>query len=145
MSDPRRLTKKERMRALKRKAFAYGTPLLGVAASHLIGRKTNISPLKRGALNVASGVGGALLGRRLVRKSDINHLRSAGMRDIDSSMIRGVRNEPEGSYIKFNTGNVYRYRDVNRDELGRLADAESAGKYFNKHLKRRKHERMGKL
>lgn len=145
MSESRKLTKPEQRRALKRKALAYGTPLLGVGASQLIGKKLGLSSLTRGALGTLSGVGGGLLGRRLVRKSDINHLRNAGMRDLDSSMIRGVRHEPEGSYIKFNTGNVYRYRDIKRDELNQLAEAESAGKHFNKYLRQRKHERMGRL
>ena len=136
--------KEDRRRALKRKLTIPASAALGVTP-YLIGRKMGIKGLNNPLAGVAGGIGGALLGRRLVRKGDKDYLRRKGMVDLKSSMIRGVRHEPEGSYIKFNTGNVYRYKDLKRHELQELANAESAGKFFNQHLKDRAYERMGKL
>tara|TARA_E500000331_G_C16621888_1_gene440479 strand:- start:58 stop:492 length:435 start_codon:yes stop_codon:yes gene_type:complete len=137
-------TKEERRRALKRGLTIPATSALGLAP-YLIGRKAGIKGLNNPLVGIAGGIGGALIGKRLVRKGDMDHLRRKGMTDLKSSMIRGVRHEPEGSYIKFNTGNVYRYDDMKRHELEELANAESAGKFFNQHLKNRHYERMGKL
>lgn len=137
-------TKEGRRRSLKRGLVIPATAALGLTP-YLIGRKAGVRGLKNPLVGIAGGVGGALLGRHLVRKGDMDHLRRKGMTDLKSSMIRGVRHEPEGSYIKFNTGNVYRYKDLKRHELQELANAESAGKFFNQHLKDRAYERMGKL
>jgi len=60
-------------------------------------------------------------------------------------MILGSRYAPEGSYVKFNTGKVYRYGDITKDELQQLSEADSVGAHFNRNLKKRKYERLGKL
>lgn len=130
-----------RGRRARRTAIRYGSPLLGALAGYATG-KTG----KGKAIGTALGAGlGELGGRVATRALDKRDLRKAGLNPHASSMILGSRYAPEGSYIKFNTGNIYRYGDVTKEELRQLAEAESVGAHFNRNLKKRKYERLGKL
>jgi len=127
-----------RGRNLRRKGLRIGTPLLGAALGAAVP--------KHRALGALLGAGvGELSARRMQKMLDKRDLRKAGFVPHASSMIRGSRYAPEGAYVKFNTGNVYRYGGVSRDELARLAEAESVGAHFNQNLRHRKYEKIGKL
>ena len=80
-----------------------------------------------------------------MKELDKRDLQRAGFQPHSSSMILGSRYAPEGSYIKFNTGKVYRYDTITKDELRQLAEADSVGAHFNRNLRNRKYERLGTL
>lgn len=132
----------DRSRKVRRAALRYGTPLIGAVAGHAVGSKSNRAKAVGTLLGAGLGEAGA---RSLTRLLDKRDLRKAGFDPHKSSMILGSRYAPEGSYIKFNSGKVYRYGDITKDELRQLAKAESVGSHFNKHLKKRKYEKLGKL
>lgn len=130
-----------RGRRTRRAAVRYGSPTLGALAGYTTGKTS-----KGKALGALLGAGiGELGGRVATRSLDKRDLRKAGFNPHKSSMILGSRYAPEGSYVKFNTGKVYRYGDITKDELQQLAEADSVGAHFNRNLKKRKYERLGKL
>jgi hypothetical protein len=127
-------------RRIRRAAIRYGSPALGALAGYGAGKTS-----KSKAIGSVLGAGlGEFAGRTATRALDKRDLRKAGFNPHKSSMILGSRYAPEGSYIKFNTGKVYRYGDVTKEELRQLADADSVGAHFNRNLKKRKYERLGK-
>lgn len=139
MQDPNYM--KDRARRARRKIIRYGSPVLGTLAGYATGKTGKVK-----AISSVLGAGlGELGGRVATRSLDKKDLRKAGFIPHKSSMILGSRYAPEGSYIKFNTGKVYRYGDVTEEELQQLAEAESVGAYFNRNLKKRKYERLGRL
>lgn len=140
MSDPSYM--ESRGRRIRRATIRYGAPVLGALAGHAVGSKIRSNRLAGTILGAGVGEAGGRLATRALDKRD---LRKAGFNPHTSSMILGSRYAPEGSYIKFNTGKVYRYGDITKDELKRLAEAESVGSYFNQNLKKRKYQRLGKL
>ena len=129
----------------RRATVQYGLPALGAFVGNLAGKATGLGAKGR----VASALLGAgvtnTIADRAVRRLDKRDLRRAGFKPHSSSMILGSRYAPEGSYIKFNSGDVYRYGDVTAEELRALARADSVGSHFNTHLKKRKYEKLGKL
>ena len=128
-------------RRIRRAAIRYGSPTLGALAGYGAGKTS-----KSKVIGSILGAGlGELGGRTATRSLDKRDLRKAGFNPHESSMILGSRYAPEGSYIKFNTGNVYRYGDITKEELQQLAEADSVGAHFNRNLKKRKYERLGKL
>lgn len=49
-------------------------------------------------------------------------------------------------YLRFRSGDVYRYFDVPRDEYREFLNAESHGRYFLDHIRDRfRYERLSKL
>jgi len=58
-------------------------------------------------------------------------------------MITGLGRREGQSYIRFNTGNLYRYPDVTDEEHSQLEAADSLGKHFNAVLRARAAERVG--
>lgn len=142
MSENRR----ENLRQLKRRLTPVGTTAGGAVGGYLLGKKLK-GPKTGLATMLAGGVGGHYLGHRMVRGMDLRHVAEAGMDDPQSSMIRGIRTDPEGTYIKFNTGKVYRYNMGGR-LVHELRSADSVGKHFNELRKRGvidDHEYIGKL
>lgn len=128
-------------RQARRVLTRYGTPVLGASAGYYLGNSA-----RNKVLGAALGGGVAeLAARKVTRILDKRDLRRTGLNPHKSSMILGSRYAPEGSYIKFNTGKVYRYGDITKDELRQLAEADSVGAHFNRNLKKRKYERLGKL
>ena len=140
MSDPNYM--ESRGRRVRRTASRYGLPVLGGVLGLSAASKFKKNRVVGTLLGAGLGEAGA---RAYVRASDKADLRKAGFNPHKSSMILGSRYAPEGSYIKFNTGKVYRYGDVTKDELKQLAQAESVGAHFNRNLKKRKYERLGEL
>ena len=132
----------DRSRRVRRAAIRYGMPVLGAVAGHAAGTKLNRNKIVGTLLGAGLGEVGA---RHSTRALDKRDLRKSGFNPHESSMILGSRYAPEGSYIKFNSGKVYRYGDITKDELKQLAEAESVGSHFNKHLRKRKYEKLGKL
>ena len=130
-----------RGRRFRRGSLRMGLPLLGGVVGGALGKTTKGKILGAGL----GGVSGELLARKITSNLDKKDLKRAGLNPHTSSMILGSRYAPEGSYIKFNTGNVYRYGDVTRDELRQMAEADSVGSHFNRHLKKRKYKKLGKL
>ena len=135
-----------RGRRIKRHAVRLTPGILGAVAGGLTADAVGI----KGVGNVMATLGtGALadhfIGNPLVKHLDKRDLRRAGFNPHESSMILGSRYAPEGSYIKFNSGNVYRYPHLTKKRLRQMSEAESTGKYFNQHLKRLKNEKIGKL
>jgi len=57
-------------------------------------------------------------------------------RSVNSSMLRRVRYDPENRFLDvvFRTGEKYRYKDVPPDEYNGLMNAESHGKYMQRHV-----------
>ena len=55
---------------------------------------------------------------------------------VNSSMLRRVRYDPENRLLDvvFRTGEKYRYKDVPPDEYNGLMNAESHGKYMQRHV-----------
>src|SRR6266849_1273842 len=55
---------------------------------------------------------------------------------VNSSMLRRVRYDPKNRFLDvvFRTGEKYRYKDVPPDEYDGLMDAESHGKYMQRHI-----------
>ena len=55
---------------------------------------------------------------------------------VNSSMLRRVRYDPRNRFLDvvFRTGEKYRYKDVPPDEYDGLMDAESHGKYMQRHI-----------
>jgi uncharacterized protein YcfJ len=123
-------------RKVRRGIVGTSSPLIGAGIGYGLGGKYRRVTTPIGA------VGGYLLGRKLNKRLDIRDVKREGLHKVDSSMIRGARHAPEGSYIQFNTGKLYRYGDVSRAELNAMRRAESAGKHFNSVLKKRKYERL---
>lgn len=107
-------------------------PVLLGAALGLTG-KTNTQRATRALLGAGAGYGvSRYLDARKRRKLD--DVRKQ-LRDVDSSMIQGAVGRPDGGYIRFNTGKLYHYKDMPASEIDALIRAESAGKYFNQHLR----------
>ncbi|PSQ70958.1 MAG: KTSC domain-containing protein [Bacteroidetes bacterium QH_9_67_14] len=55
---------------------------------------------------------------------------------VESSMIHAAGYDAEGRELEvvFNSGKVYRYRDVDEDVFEELLDAESKGRYMQAHV-----------
>lgn len=139
-------SRRENLRQLKRRLIPVGTTTGGIVGGYFLGNKLK-RPKAGLAAMLAGSVGGHYLGHRMVRGMDLRHVAEAGMDDPQSSMIRGIRTDPEGTYIKFNTGKVYRYKMGGR-LIDELRSADSVGKRFNE-LRRLgvldDHEYIGKL
>lgn len=131
-----------RARARKRAAIEYAPTIVGAGVGYGGGRAFGMSRPVSALAGATLGGAGRLLGRKLLRGSDVRDVRSQGLTPLNSSMIREVGHGPEGAYIRFNTGNLYRYRDVSPSEVYDLIRAESAGKHFAKHLRNREYERI---
>ena len=131
-----------RKRRFRRAVGRYAPPILGGLSGAALGGKSTQNRVVGALLGAGLGEAG---GRALVKELDKRDLQRAGFNPHKSSMILGSRYAPEGSYIKFNTGKVYRYGDITKDELRQLAEADSVGAHFNRNLKKRKFERLGKL
>jgi hypothetical protein len=140
MSDPNYMESSPRR--TRRLAVRYGVPTLGALAGYAGGAKLKQNRVIGALLGAGIGEMGARPATRALDKRD---LRRAGFNPHSSSMILGSRYAPEGSYVKFNTGKVYRYGDVTKDELQQLAEAESVGSHFNRNLRKRKYERLGEV
>jgi hypothetical protein len=131
-----------RARARKRAVIKYAPQLVGAGIGYGGGRALGGSRPVSALAGVALGGAGRLLGRKLLSGSDIRDVRRQGLTPLNSSMIREVGHTPEGAYIRFNTGNLYRYKDVSPSEVQDLRDSESAGKHFARHLRDREYERV---
>jgi KTSC domain-containing protein len=59
-----------------------------------------------------------------------------GWKQVNSSMLRKVRYDPQSNFLDvvFRTGETYRYKDVPLDEYNKLMNAESLGKYMQMHI-----------
>jgi len=57
-------------------------------------------------------------------------------KNVNSSMLRRVRYDPEKRFLDvvFRTGEKYRYKDVPPDEYNNLMEAQSHGKYMQRHI-----------
>jgi hypothetical protein len=55
---------------------------------------------------------------------------------LNSSMVRGVRYDPENKILDavFRNGDVYRYKSVPSDEYERFMKADSYGKYMQRYI-----------
>lgn len=107
-------------------------PVVLGAALGLTGR-TNAQRATRALLGAGAGYGVSryLDARRRRKLDDVRKQ----LRAVDSSMIQGAVGRPEGGYIRFNTGKLYHYKGMPASEIDALVRAESAGKYFNQHLR----------
>ena len=58
----------------------------------------------------------------------------------DSSVIDSfyITNEGEGLVITFHSGKTYSYPEATMEEFRELMEAESAGSYFNEHIRSQK-------
>lgn len=132
----------------ERRAALLRSGALGAVAGGLagLGARSLGAPLPLSALGGAAlGVGaGALLHRDQRRRQLSDFLSSGGIRsDVPpSTMITGLGRREGQSYIRFNTGNVYRYPDMTDEEHSQLEAAESLGKHFNAVLRARAAERV---
>ena len=67
---------------------------------------------------------------------------------IDSKMLSSIAYDAEKQilYLRFRTGDVYRYFDFPGDDYQEFLDAESRGKYFLANIRDRfRYERLAKL
>ena len=67
---------------------------------------------------------------------------------IDSKMLASVAYDPEKQilYLRFRTGDVYRYFDLPAEDYRKFLNAESRGKYFLANIRDQfRYERMAKL
>ena len=57
-------------------------------------------------------------------------------KNVSSSMLRRVRYDPKNRFlgVVFRTGERYRYKGVPPDEYHELINAESHGKYMQRHI-----------
>jgi len=57
-------------------------------------------------------------------------------KSVNSSMLRRVRYDPEKRFLDvvFRTGEKYRYKDVPPAEYNNLMEAQSHGKYMQRHI-----------
>jgi len=58
---------------------------------------------------------------------------------LDSKMLAAVAYEPEPKtlYLRFRSGEIYRYFDFPEDQYQAFLQAESRGRYFLTHIRRR--------
>lgn len=111
--------------------------VLGAGLGYAFGGKHNK------ALAGAGAVAGGLVGRKLLGAKQRRDVRKGKMINVKSSMIKNIIDTPHGVYIKFNTGKVYRFPNLSAKDRKALMNAESAGKYFNQHIKGKyKYERL---
>lgn len=55
---------------------------------------------------------------------------------LSSSMIKDVETSSDNKLvIKFNTGAIYKFKDLPEQVAYKLIEADSAGKFFNEHIK----------
>ena len=66
------------------------------------------------------------------RKSDHDAEGAVRFKDVNSSMLRRVRYDPQSKFLDvvFRTGEKYRYKGVPADEYDGLMEAQSHGKYM---------------
>ena len=125
--------------ALKRralnKAIRVAPTLLGAGLGGIIPKSKSSRAL--GA--ILGGGLGEVIGRKQYKKKIIRDVREGKMYDVDSSMIRNMVDTPHGLYVRFNTGNLYRYPDAGKQERIELMKQDSIGRAFNKTIKG-KHE-----
>lgn len=56
-------------------------------------------------------------------------------RQVDSSSIASVGHEDDVLEVRFRNGGVYRYFDVPEEVCAALMEAESKGRFFNRHIR----------
>jgi hypothetical protein len=68
--------------------------------------------------------------------NDDNESGGVRFKKVNSSMLRSVRYNPKNKFLDvvFRTGEKYRYKEVPPDEYKGLMNAESHGKYMQKHI-----------
>lgn len=68
--------------------------------------------------------------------NDDNESGAVRFKRVNSSMLRTVRYDPKNKFldVAFRTGEKYRYKEVPPDEYKGLMNAESHGKYMQKHI-----------
>ncbi len=71
-----------------------------------------------------------------INSDDDDESGAIGFKKVNSSMLRRVRYDPKSRFLDvvFRTGEKYRYKDVPSDEYNRLMNAESHGKYMQRHI-----------
>lgn len=122
-------------RKAKNLGYEYGPAILGAGLGSQAYRAV---PSKYRYLAGGAGASlGAYLGKRygssLRKRKEIQQVKEGPMHKVDSSMIKSIADTPEGMYVRFNTGRVYRYPKA-RMSRG-VRHAESSGKFFNKRVK----------
>jgi len=129
----------DKMRAL---LGAVGVGGLAAGGAMLGGRVLKASPIATGAVSTLLGGGAGLLTYKKLRDRQHERFLEGGLRPADSSMIHAVGRRDGESYLRFNTGRVYRYPDVTDDEHMALLTADSLGKHFNATLRARAAEKV---
>lgn len=113
--------------------------ILGTAAHRYLGASVPVAAAGGTALGIGAG---ALIHRDARNRQHRDFLFGGGLHNAQSSMITGLGRRDGQSYIRFNTGNIYKYPDMTEDEHSRLEAAESLGKHFNAVLRARTAERV---
>lgn len=117
--------------------IALAPAVLGAGLGYALGGK------HKKLLAGAGLAAGGLVGRKLLGAKQRRDVRKGKMLSVKSSMIKNIVDTPHGVYIKFNTGKVYRFPNLSAKDRKALMNAESAGKYFNQHIKGKyKYERL---
>ncbi len=70
------------------------------------------------------------------KSDDDDERRAITFKKVNSSMLRRVRYDPQKRFLDvvFRTGEKYRYKNVPPDEYNGLMNAESLGKYMQRHI-----------
>ena len=54
---------------------------------------------------------------------------------VESSVINGVQYDDRSIYVRFNSGVIYRYLNVNHRVFNDFLEADSIGKFFNQKIR----------
>ena len=122
-------------RKAKNIGYEYGPSILGagLGAQAYRGASGKYRYLAGGLGASLGGYLGKRYGSSLRKRKEIEQVKEGPMHGVSSSMIKSVADTPEGMYVRFNTGKLYRYPKSRMSRNIRRAD--SSGKFFNKRIK----------